>query len=51
MRIINEPSKTRSALVDKLKTALPSKKAKWAINIEKGIFNYTIEDAFSEKSG
>jgi transcription elongation factor S-II len=45
MRIINDPDKTRSALVDKLKTALPSKKAKWATNIEKGIFNYTIEDS------
>lgn len=45
MRTIKDPQKTRDTLVTKLKSVLPPKRAKWAVNIEKGIFNYAIEDA------
>ena len=43
MRVINDPVKARKSLVKHLEDILDKKK--YAINIEKGIYNYTIEDA------
>ena len=43
MRRISDPVKTRAALRAKLSMVVNSEKD--AMNIEKGIFNYTIEDA------
>ena len=43
MRRISDPTKTRAALRAKLTMVVNSEKD--AMNIEKGIFNYTIEDA------
>lgn len=43
MRRISDPTKTRSALRDQLASVV--EKQKDAVNIEKGIFNYAIEDA------
>lgn len=44
MRTITDPIKTRSALVDKLSTIIGSKN-NTAKNLEKGIYNYTIDEA------
>ena len=44
MRKITEPKKTRSVLVEKLESVV-GKEDKVAINIEKGIYNYTIDEA------
>lgn len=44
MRTITDPIKTRSALVDKLSTIIGSKNNS-AKNLEKGIYNYTIDEA------
>ena len=43
MRRISDPTKTRAALRDQLTTVV--EKPQDAVNIEKGIFNYAIEDA------
>jgi len=43
MRRISDPTKTRTALRDQLATVV--EKPQDAVNIEKGIFNYAIEDA------
>lgn len=44
MRTITDPIKTRSVLVDKLSTIIGSKNNS-AKNLEKGIYNYTIDEA------
>ena len=43
MRKITDPVATRKTLVEKIKTLVDSDLV--ARNIEKGIYNYTIEDA------
>ena len=43
MRKITDPATTRKTLVSKLETLVEGENV--AINIEKGIYNYTIEDA------
>ena len=43
MRKITDPDTTRKTLVSRLQTLVKEKNV--AINIEKGIYNYTIEDA------
>ena len=43
MRKITDPAATRKTLVEKIKTLVESGLV--ARNIEKGIYNYTIEDA------
>ena len=44
MRTITDPKKTRTKLVDALSNIVGSKGNK-AVNIEKGIYNYTIDEA------
>ncbi len=48
MRTITDPKKTRSALVDAL-CVIVGTKNNIALNIEKGIYNYTIDEAGRKK--
>ena len=43
MRKVTDPKRTRKQLVDKLNTIINNENI--SINIEKGIYNYTIDDA------